>query len=177
VSLTDRGDIRYNPALEPLGALGDLGWYCMRATREYLSPESELRSVEVSLRRDSETGAVVSGEGLLTFLDHTVSRWSCAFDAEKTDIGLALSGSHGTIRMDNFVGEAPDGTANYHVESTDAAGAAGQVIAVASGASGPALMFDDFSKMAHARAPREPWICASERTQALLDAAWATAMR
>ena len=30
ISLTDRNDIRYDPTLEPLGAIGDLGWYNMR---------------------------------------------------------------------------------------------------------------------------------------------------
>ena len=69
VPMGNRGDIRYDPALEPLGALGDLGWYNMRATLEYLSPAAELRSVSTRLRRDAQTGAIIAGSGSLTFAD------------------------------------------------------------------------------------------------------------
>jgi predicted dehydrogenase len=174
IGLAGRDDIRYDPALEPLGALGDLGWYCMRATLEYLSPRCEPRSVEASLRRDAGTGAVVSGEGLLTFADDTVSRWRCAFDAETVDIGLTLSGARGAIRMDDFVGERRDGSGAYVI---DPAGEAEQALVVASDRSAPALMFETFSRIAREPALREPWIVASERTQALLDATWAAAVR
>ena len=38
-NLEDRGNIRYSPKLEPMGAIGDAGWYNMRAAVEYLPPE------------------------------------------------------------------------------------------------------------------------------------------
>jgi len=44
--LTDTGNIRYNPKLEPYGAIGDAGWYNMRAAVEYLPADVELASVE-----------------------------------------------------------------------------------------------------------------------------------
>jgi len=170
IALADRSGIRYDPALEPLGALGDLGWYTMRATLEYLAPAAGLRSVSARLRHDDHTGAIIAGEGLLTFEDGVVSSWRCAFDADAVDIGLRLSGPLGEIRMDNFVGEEQDGTASYRHSSAGAADAGATTFGVESRFSGPSLMFQDFAASARDPSLRERWMQASERTQALLDA-------
>ncbi|NEP43633.1 MAG: Gfo/Idh/MocA family oxidoreductase [Okeania sp. SIO2H7] len=45
--LSDRSNIRFNPELEPKGALGDLGWYNMRATVEFLAPNINLSQISV----------------------------------------------------------------------------------------------------------------------------------
>jgi predicted dehydrogenase len=175
VPLPGYSDIRYDPALEPLGALGDLGWYAMRATLEYLSPAGGLRSVSARLRHDPQTGAIIAGEGSLSFEDDTVSTWRCSFDADVVDIGLKLSGRLGHIGMDNFVGEEPDGTASYRYSKSGAADAAATLVRVESGCSGPSLMFQAFAAVAHDPALRDRWMQASERTQALLDAVRAAA--
>lgn len=168
VSLADRSDIRYDPGLEPLGAIGDLGWYNLRATLEYLSSGAEPDKVSTRLHRDDESGALIAGEGSLTFGDGTVSRWRCGFDATMApDIRLTLQGPKGAIRMDNFVGEDEDGSARYRV--------AGKTIRVESPASGPALMFEHFAAMAADSSLREPWLRSSEATQALLDMVLAAA--
>ncbi|MFU8820935.1 MAG: Gfo/Idh/MocA family protein [Gammaproteobacteria bacterium] len=167
VTLADRSDIRYDPALEPLGALGDLGWYNMRAVVEYLSPERGLRSVHARLRRDPQTGAIIAGEGSLTFEDDTVCSWRCGFDADTVAIELRLSGRRGEIQMDNFIGEDQDGSATYRDSRT---GEAAALVRVASPFSAPSLMFQDFAASAGDASLRERWILASERTQSLLDA-------
>lgn len=169
VSLTDRSNIRYQPALEPLGALGDLGWYNMRATIEYLAPSDDLQSVTVRLHRDGESGAITGGAGTLRFADGRESAWRCAFDAAALDIGLELEGSSGTLRMENFVGDNEDRSAGYHRHAADAP-AAQETVRIESEFSGPALMFRDFATMARDPAARGRWISASESTQALLDA-------
>jgi predicted dehydrogenase len=164
ISLTNREDIRYDPALEPLGAIGDLGWYNMRATLEYLAPAVSLRAATAQLQRDTATGAIIAGQGSLTFDDDSVSHWQCGFDAATVDIGLTLSGSLGVLRMDNFIGEDEDHAASYR--RTD-----GSDVSVSSRQSGPALMFEDFAAAIGDASLRERWMQASERTQALLDAA------
>ena len=50
--LTDTGNIRMNPDLEPYGAIGDTGWYNMRAAVEYLPADIEITSVEAFMRRN-----------------------------------------------------------------------------------------------------------------------------
>jgi len=170
VSLGNRGDIRYNPALEPLGALGDLGWYNMRATLEYLSPAAELRSVSTRLRHDEQSETIIAGEGSLTFEDGTVSTWRCSFDADAPTISLKLSGHLGHIHMDNFVGEAQGGTASYKYSGAHAVDGAATSVRIESHFSGPTLMFQDFAAAARDPSLRERWMQASERTQSLLDA-------
>ena len=76
-NLTDKGNIRYNPDLEPYGAIGDAGWYCMRAAVEYLPGNVEIVSAESFLHRDSETNAVVRGSGVIKFSDGSTSTWGC----------------------------------------------------------------------------------------------------
>jgi predicted dehydrogenase len=179
VALGDRSDIRYESSLEPLGALGDLGWYNMRATLAYLAPTARLCSVSARLCREAQTGVVIAADGVLTFDDGTVSRWRCGFEAEAPVIELRLSGNLGQIEMDNFVGEEPDGAASYRYRPAGAAGRAGgaggddasaTLVRVQSRCSGPSLMFQDFAASALDASRRESWMQASERTQALLDA-------
>jgi len=169
IPLPNRGDIRYDPALEPLGALGDLGWYNMRATLEYLAPAAGLRSASTRLLRDPATRAIIAGGGSLAFEDGTRSAWRFGFNAETPEIGLRLSGARGQIEMDNFVGEEPDGSASYRFSQAPAAKAAATLVSVESRFSGPSLMFQDFSAAAGDAALRDRWMRASERTQALLD--------
>jgi predicted dehydrogenase len=175
IALPDRSDIRYHPSLEPLGALGDLGWYNMRAAVEYLSPAAGLRTVRAGLRRDEETGAIVAGEGTLAFEDGSVATWRCGFDAELPAIDLKLSGRIGEIRMDNFVGEEEDGSAAWRYASAGAGDAAATLVRVESRFSGPSLMFQDFAASAQDPSLRARWLQASARTQALLDATWEAA--
>jgi predicted dehydrogenase len=167
VPLGNLKDIRYDPALEPLGALGDLGWYNMRATLEYLSPTAALRSVTARLRHDASTGAIIGGSGSLTFEDGAESAWRCSFDAEAPIIELRLTGPLGQIAMDNFVGEDPDGSASYRYSKP--MDTAATLLGVASRFSGPSLMFQNFANAARDSAHRDRWIQASEQTQSLLD--------
>jgi predicted dehydrogenase len=170
IDLHDRDDIRYDPELEPLGALGDLGWYNMRASLEYLPRGNRLRAVTAAVNRDGKTESVIDGEGLLEFSDDSVSRWRFSFTATSVDIGLRLSGPLGTLRMENFVGENEDGSASYGYAGGKAADGVERVVRVDSRRSGPALMFENFAGAARDPSRRERWMQASERTQALLDA-------
>ncbi|NNF15433.1 MAG: Gfo/Idh/MocA family oxidoreductase, partial [Gammaproteobacteria bacterium] len=175
VQLTDRNDIRYNPALEPLGAIGDLGWYNMRAILEYLAPTGPARNVTTRVRRDPETGVIIAGKGTLAFNDGMQSSWQCRFDGASVDIGLDLAGADGVLRMANFVGEDDDHSASYHCAGSSASTSAGAETRITSQQSGPALMFTDFAALTRNTDQREHWMQASERTQALLDTVLAAA--
>ena len=174
IGLNDPENIRYNPALEPLGAPGDLGWYSMRATVEYLVPGVSLTSAQTRLERDAETRAIIAAEGSLTFDDESVSNWQCRFDASSVDISAELTGPLGVLRMNNFIGENEDHTAEYSVgdSSSDE-----RQVRIASERSGPALMFEEFAMAVADASLRKHWMRSSERTQALLDAALAAVER
>jgi predicted dehydrogenase len=172
-NLPDRGNIRFDPNLEPLGAIGDAGWYNMRAIVEYLSPDIGLRSVSAFLRRDEETGAAIGGSGVMQFEDGSTSTWNCGFDSGGVNMDLRISGGKGVIRFDDFLSSDPDGSASYTLHRGGfGPGATVETITSAKVKPGPALMFEDFAAMILDPAKLDRSIHASERTQRFLDAAW-----
>ena len=73
--LNDTSNIRLRPDLEPYGAIGDTGWYNMRAAVEYSAPGVTIASVDAYMRRHPETNACVSGSGVIVFSDGSASTW------------------------------------------------------------------------------------------------------
>ena len=177
-NLTDRGNIRFNPDLEPMGAIGDAGWYNMRAAVEYLSPDVELKTVSAFLRRDPETGAAISGSGMLVFSDESTTTWNCGFDSGAVIMDLRIAGTKGAINIDDFLSQDQDRSASYlHRAGGWGPNSISETVRVDSSLPGSALMFEDFAALVHDATLRERWTHASERTQTLLDACWDEALR
>jgi predicted dehydrogenase len=175
-NLTDRGNIRFNPALEPMGAIGDAGWYNMRAAVEYLAPDAQLDTVSAHLRRDEQTGAAISGAGVLEFTDGSTSTWNCGFDSGGVVMDLRITGTSGVINIDDFLSQNRDRSADFlYRKGGWGPGAVSETINIASDKPGAALMFEDMAAAAQDAALREQWMAATERTQALLDAIWLAA--
>jgi len=174
--LADHGNIRYNPRLEPLGALGDAGWYNMRAMIEYLPPDVELQSVSAYLRRDAGTGAAISGSGVMLFNDGSTSTWNCGFDSGAVNMDLRLSGAKGVISVDDFLSNGPGAATIYTYEKGGFSGGTSEDITVESDQASPVLMFEGFATMVNNSDLLERSIRRSERTQALLDAIWNNAL-
>ncbi len=175
--LEDRGNIRFNPELEPMGAIGDAGWYNMRAAVEYLPPDVVLEAVSAHLRRDSETGAAISGTGVLEFTDGATSTWNCGFDSGGVVMDLRITGTKGVINIDDFLGQNRDGSADFLYRKGGWSDSASEQITIPSAKPGAALMFEDMAAAALDPLLREQWMTATERTQELLDAAWAAALQ
>lgn len=172
-NLPDRDNIRYNGDLEPMGAIGDAGWYNMRAIVEYLSPGIDLSRCDTYMRRDEESGAAISGSGVMEFSDGATSTWNCGFDSGVTVMDFRLSGAEGIVSMDDFVLARKSGAPEYRWAS---AGRDAEIVEVPEERPAAAQMFEDFAAMVHDAEWRERSIAASERTQALLDAAWESAL-
>jgi predicted dehydrogenase len=173
-SLTDRGNIRFDTTLEPMGAIGDAGWYNMRAIVEYLDPDIMPASVHCVARRDPETNAVISASGVLHFTDGASSTFTCGFDAGALVMDLRLTGSRGALWMDDFVLPRSPEKAIF----TRRTGGLGALDEVAVDARLPAatLMIEAMADAASRTGRRERWMQAAERTQALLDAVWNAAV-
>jgi predicted dehydrogenase len=176
-NLGDRGNIRFNPELEPMGAIGDAGWYNMRAAVEYLPPEVVLDTVSAHLRRDSETGAAISGTGVLVFEDGSTSTWNCGFDSGAVVMDLRITGTEGVINIDDFLSQSRDGAADFLYRKGGWGESEAHEINIPSAKPGAALMFEDMAAAAADRSLRDRWMAATERTQALLDASWRAALR
>jgi len=90
---------------------------------------------------------------------------------------LRISGAIGSINIDDFLGQDRDGSARYlYRKGGWGPDAVRESIRIESTLSGAALMFEDFAAAVDDPSLRERWMRASERTQALLDAAWESAL-
>ncbi len=176
-SLADTSNIRLNPDLEPMGAIGDAGWYNMRAAVEYLSPDIEIDSVSTHLRRHPETSAVMGAGGVIAFDDGATTTWNCGFDSGALVMDLRLSAAGGVVSLGDFVSQNQDGSADYHYRKGGwGPNAKSDTINVPSDKPGAALMFEDFAAMVGNREMFEKSVHASERTQRWLDAIWLSAL-
>lgn len=171
--LTDMNNIRMNPKLEPYGAIGDAGWYNMRAAAEYMPMDLDIASCDAYLRR-GETGAAVSGSGVIVFGDGSTTTWNCGFESGAGIMDLRISGAKGVIKLDDFLSQRREDHAGVY-EYRSGWGNSEDVV-IASDKPGSALMFQDFASMAEDPDWREASIRVSERTQYLLDAIWDSAV-
>jgi len=176
-NLPDRNNIRFRPDLEPMGAIGDAGWYNMRAAVEYLPPDVALDTVGAHLRRDSETGAAISGSGVLDFSDGSTSTWNCGFDSGAVVMDLRITGTGGVINIDDFLSQNRDGSADFLYRKGGWGRGVSEEINTPSAKPGAALMFEDMAAAAADSSLRDQWMTATERTQALLDAVWVAALQ
>lgn len=97
-----RGDVRVLPDCDPLGALGDLGWYCVRASLwafGYQQPTSVA----------AHAGAVFNAAGVPLHVGATLlfpcggrAHFECGFDRALVQ-RLEVGGAAGTLQLADFV--------------------------------------------------------------------------
>lgn len=169
-NLTDSSNIRYRPDLEPYGAIGDAGWYNMRAAVEFLPDDVELVASDAWLQRGGDHGAAVTGSGVMRFSDGSTSTWNCGFISGTVVQDLRITGPKGVLWVDDFVGAASE------VAFRLRQGREMREITVPSDRHAATSMFEDFTKMVGDPELGEASMNASLRTQEWLDAAWASAL-
>lgn len=174
--LTDADNIRLRPEFEPYGAIGDAGWYNMRAAVEYLAPEVDVVESSAYMRRHEDTGAALSGSGVMRFSDGSTTTWNCGFESGALIMDLRVSGAGGIVKLDDFVLNRPGATAAYDYLVAAFGGGDSETYEIAADKPAAALMFEDFAAMVADEALFEAGVRASERTQAFLDAAWQSAL-
>lgn len=174
----DPSNIRMQPKLEPMGAIGDAGWYNMRAIVDYLDSDISLDGMSAYMRRDSETGAVIGATGVVAFSDGSTSTWSCGFDAGVGRADVRIDGKIGGIDIQGFLSQDKDGSASYRHRARKVRNKpVDEIVRVESSLPGSALMFEDFAAQVYDESLRSEWKRKSERTQELLDAVWDSAIR
>jgi predicted dehydrogenase len=176
--LTDADNIRMDPNLEPYGAMGDAGWYNMRAAVEFTAPGIKVIGRDAYVRRDKKSNAVVTGSGVIAFNDGSTTTWNCGFDAGALNMDLRMSGAGGQFSLDDFVFNPGDGPAEYVYRKGEFGDdATSERITVPSAKPPAALMFENFAAMVGDSALFEASVAASERTQEWLDAIWTKAIQ
>ncbi|WP_444957982.1 Gfo/Idh/MocA family protein [Microbulbifer sp. ZKSA002] len=101
--MMDRDNIRFAPQQEPTGAIGDICWYNMRAVIEFMRPTTGVKTIAGAIKRDSQTGAIVSGAGLIEFTSGQTSTFGFGYGAGVWQTDLDIHGEHGLIQLDDFV--------------------------------------------------------------------------
>lgn len=176
---TDRSNIRFDKALEPTGAIGDMAWYCLRALVDYAA-DAPLLSASGFLHVDG--GVAVRGAGVLALEGGTTLTWDAGYSSGACAQDLHLLGERGEVWLDDFVldwpqsfpAASPGRVAGFHQRS-GVAGPEGFVWTEVPNDQPQAVrMIERFVELA--REPRGADAAAAmrraERTQALLDAAW-----
>lgn len=170
--LKDPGNIRYDHTLEPMGAVGDVGWYNMRAIVEYMPPDLGIRALTTYLRRAPIHDAVIRGSGVIHFENGATCTWNCGYDAGAAFTDLRLTGQDGVITVDDFPRNDADGSAVYRIHRGGFEDTVVESVRVPSPHTSRAWMFEDFAAMTTNAALSERSIDDSLRTQRLLDAVW-----
>ncbi|MDG3002383.1 Gfo/Idh/MocA family protein [Paludisphaera mucosa] len=181
----DRGNIRLDVNQEPTGALGDLGWYSMRAVVEYLAPAGRVAKAAAVLERDPENGAVVRASGLIAFEGGEASTFDVGYTAGTVAMDLSLFGTAGVIGMDDFVLDwadsfaykNPDLPVGYTFRTGPATRKDVTFIPTPTAFAQEVLMVDHFAEIAASGdlARRAAYAEAAIQTQRYLDALWQAA--
>ena len=106
-------NIRSNHELEPAGALGDLGWYTIRATLFVLNYEMP-HSVKATMLGTAADGVPTELSAELFFENGVSATFYNSFLTENQQ-WLHVSGSKGHLKVDDFVLPFPGGKLGYKV--------------------------------------------------------------
>jgi predicted dehydrogenase len=180
---SDRNNIRFDPSVEPMTALGDMAWYSMRAIVEYLRPAGRVTSALTLPERDPQTQAIVRASGAMAFESGEQATYDVGYTAGTALMDLQLIGTTGVIEMDDFVLDWTNsfayknpGIACGYRHRTGMATRQDFVFVPAPSAIGQEVrMVENFATLAASgrEAERAGFAAATLRTQQYLDAAWA----
>lgn len=94
-------NIRVKPDLDSLGAVGDLGWYCIGAAlwaKEYQLPSLVTSLPDVT---KNSAGVTLSCTASLQWEDKTVAIFHCSF-LSGTSMDLSMCGTNGTVHLNDL---------------------------------------------------------------------------
>ena len=113
-------NIRLNSDLEPAGALGDLGWYTIRATlfvMNYEMPKSLRATMLSSASRDDSPNKVPTELSAELFFENGISATFYNSFLTEHQQWVHVSGDQGSIRLDDLVLPYPGGELDFHVSN------------------------------------------------------------
>ncbi|XP_021729447.1 uncharacterized oxidoreductase At4g09670-like [Chenopodium quinoa] len=174
-------DIRVKPDLDALGALGDAGWYCIRAS--LWAANYELPKYVTALRFPikNSAGVLLSCDASLHWEDGKVATFHCSFLSNLT-MDITAIGTKGTLQVNDFIIPYKEADATFSTVSeawfTDKDLEWNQKPSehiVTTDLTQEALMVKEFSALVygikhHGLAPEKKWPTLSRKTQLVIDA-------
>lgn len=101
-----KSNIRGNANLEPFGALGDLGWYCIRLALEIMQKQLPIevigRTITPYSQNKDDIAVPFEFEAKLIFADAVHTEFYCSFVTAIQQL-FTISGTNGYISMEDFV--------------------------------------------------------------------------
>lgn len=203
VDVRGEGAIRGDAALEPAGALGDVGWYCFRAAVAAVGAGAAGVSRARCVARVGPRGVVEAAAGAVEMTGGATLSFDCGFGGPCRQRWEVVTAA-GSVVVDDFVlplgssgawdavrpaGRAGSAEAGFRVEQTCEAAADGGVSTVswpsvipvpaAEGGSQAAALVGGFLRLAAAGAgeERKRWADEAVATQRMVDACLADARR
>jgi predicted dehydrogenase len=177
-----RDNIRTSGELEPAGCLGDLGWYCLRfalwAMKWQAPSEVTGRILSAQNRRTGALTSPLEFSGELFFANGVSAGFYCSF-AAPNQRWVNVSGTHGSLRLDDFVHPFNPHEPAYQLNDTalsvkvcDCAGPHDQSIARAQDVN----MFRNFANQVRSGRLNEEWPGWTLKTQWVQDACLKSAL-
>jgi len=172
-------NIRAQTPLEPLGCLGDLGWYCIRFSlwvMRWQLPRSVTGRILAGPNTDFGDHAAVDFSGELDFEGSASAAFHCSFLATNQQ-WANVSGEKGWVRIPDFVLPRSDTQVawevNYQPVPKTATGI--ELGTATSANSQETLMFRNFANQIQSGSLNEEWPRISRLTQQVTDACWVSA--
>jgi predicted dehydrogenase len=106
------GNIRSQPALEPHGCVGDVGWYCIRFSLWVMQWRMPLR---VSARIHSTNIVPTELSGELEFENGVTAGFYCSFRTASQQWAV-ISGARGYLQLDDFVLPFTGGSVEFETQ-------------------------------------------------------------
>lgn len=174
------GNIRTRADLEPLGCLGDLGWYCIRyalwVMRWQLPRRVAGRILLEAEAADGGPGSPLEFSGELFFADGVSCGFYCSFLADGQQ-WVTVSGEQAALRIADFVNTNSACEAAWEIghERIPKAGSGMELGSETTPDSQESVMFRVFSELARGGRVDDRWPEIARKTQLVVDACLASA--
>ncbi|CAM0885496.1 unnamed protein product [Alopecurus aequalis] len=97
-----QNDIRVKPDLDALGALGDAGWYCIRAILWAVNYELPRNVIAIKDPVKNKVGVLLACGATLYWADGKIATFHCSFLTNLT-MDMTVVGTNGTLHVTDFV--------------------------------------------------------------------------
>ncbi|KAF8674456.1 hypothetical protein HU200_048290 [Digitaria exilis] len=166
-------DIRVKPELDGLGALGDIGWYCVRAILWAVGYElpTTVAALPGSVTKNDAGVVLACGASMHWAGSKVVATFTCSFLASLA-MDLTVVGTNGTtLRVTDFVIPLEESSAAFSVAPPEELA----VVVVANDLPQEALMVQEFARLVRSvrddgGRPEGMWPAIARKTQAVVDA-------
>ncbi|KAG5524512.1 hypothetical protein RHGRI_031243 [Rhododendron griersonianum] len=173
-------NIRVKPDLDALGALGDIGWYCIQAilwAADYELPETVTAWREPEF---NEAGVILSCGSCLCWRDGKIATFYCSFLTNLT-MDLSVLGTKGNLHIYDFAVPFQENSATYYSGSQFRLPMLSEHT-VANDLPQEALMVREFANLVgeierKGLKPEKKWASISRKTQQVMDAVKASTER